>query len=98
MKSFEMWLAEGGIPGPEKITNIWDGKELMAQSLPINDMSEQGMRNLVRYMEAAGQDVIHDSDRNAAYLKLSVKSEGTSYLVLNYNGTWHFERVVKGIG
>ena len=97
MENFQKWtiLNEGGITGPTHPQYQWNGEKLISQKLPMRDMSEQGMKNLVRYLHEAGQDVVHDPERNATYIKLEIKSEGISYLVLNYDGTWHFERKVK---
>lgn len=98
MQAFEIWTLfnEGGISGPKVPENRFnDSDELTFQSLPMRDLSEQGMSNLCRYLEAAGNEVIHDQERNCTLVRLETKSEGISYLCLNFDGTWHFEREIK---
>lgn len=93
---FKEWLiSEGGIPGPSRPINVYRDGGLSFQSLPMRDMSERGMGNLVRYLREAGQDVVHDEGRNATLLRLEAASAGEKYLVLNYDGTWHLERVIQ---
>jgi hypothetical protein len=93
MQTFnEFLLTEAGVPGPEIPVYRFKNNKVVFQSLPMRDMSEQGMSNLVRYLEEAGQKVQHDTERNCTKLWLSTKALGESCLCLNYNGTWHFER------
>lgn len=93
MRSFgEYLLSEAGVPGPSEPTYRFSGDRVIFQSLPMRDMSERGMGNLVRYLESAGQVVEHDRVRNCTKLRLSTRALGESYLCLNYDGTWHFER------
>jgi hypothetical protein len=97
MQSLELWTLfnEGGIPGPKAPEYKFNSKDqLTFESLPMRDLSDQGMANLCRYLEEAGNEVLHDEDRNCTLVRIDVKSEGVSYLCLNFDGTWHFERQI----